>query len=451
MAFSIGAATVCSITSAEAPGYTACTVTTGGAMSGYCAIGRLRIAARPASTIKIDSTAAKIGRSMKKRENMGRLFLRLWFLRLGRRLAGRIGIGVGDAHRRARPQAHQSLGDHAIAGLHALVDHPGVTGPVTDLDRARLCRAVFIDDVDELALRALEHRALRNGERIRARRAAQDDAHEFARPQLALGIGQLGTRLASAGGGGDAHVGEVELAGALVHRAVGALERDVELAVLRHRDAPGLHFSRERGLLVVRDAEVDPDRINLDHRGEQRLRTLYQRALRADRAARDAGDRRFDLGVCQVELRLGEPRARRLKIRGADLLARDGVVVLLLAHRLLGVKRRKARGIALRLLVARLGGYTVRLGARRHRFERRRIDRVERLAFLHRRALGEVALEDDAADARAHFHLARAGGLADVLEGEHERARRYRLDADFRRRQAHAGMAALLSRAVRLP
>src|SRR6185295_19284407 len=47
----------------------AVTVTTGGAISGYCAIGSTRIAASPASTMKIESTAAKIGRSMKKREN----------------------------------------------------------------------------------------------------------------------------------------------------------------------------------------------------------------------------------------------------------------------------------------------------------------------------------------------------------------------------------------------
>src|SRR5258705_6531087 len=71
IAFSIGEATVCSSTSADAPGYTALTVTTGGAISGYCAIGRLRIADRPASTRNTEITAAKIGRSMKKRENMG--------------------------------------------------------------------------------------------------------------------------------------------------------------------------------------------------------------------------------------------------------------------------------------------------------------------------------------------------------------------------------------------
>src|ERR1043165_7887974 len=71
IAFSMGDATVCSSVWADAPGYTACTVTTGGAISGYCAIGKERIAARPASTMKVEMTAANSGRSMKKRENIG--------------------------------------------------------------------------------------------------------------------------------------------------------------------------------------------------------------------------------------------------------------------------------------------------------------------------------------------------------------------------------------------
>src|SRR5678816_3767538 len=74
MAFSIGAATVCSSVCAEAPGYTAVTVTTGGAISGYWPIGRTRIAARPASTRNMEMTAAKIGRSMKKRDSIGQAF-----------------------------------------------------------------------------------------------------------------------------------------------------------------------------------------------------------------------------------------------------------------------------------------------------------------------------------------------------------------------------------------
>src|SRR5437762_6332287 len=48
----------------------ACTLTTGGAISGYCAIGSERIDARPASTMNVEMTAANRGRSIKKRENM---------------------------------------------------------------------------------------------------------------------------------------------------------------------------------------------------------------------------------------------------------------------------------------------------------------------------------------------------------------------------------------------
>src|SRR5436190_6516929 len=70
IAFSIGEATVCSTVVADAPGYTACTVTTGGAISGYCATGSARMDASPAMMKNVAITAAKMGRSMKKRENM---------------------------------------------------------------------------------------------------------------------------------------------------------------------------------------------------------------------------------------------------------------------------------------------------------------------------------------------------------------------------------------------
>src|SRR5882672_9945514 len=82
IAFSSGDATVSSSTLADAPGYVAVTVTTGGAISGYCEIGRLRIADRPASTRNTEITAAKIGRSIKKRENMSE-FLRAYFFAAG--------------------------------------------------------------------------------------------------------------------------------------------------------------------------------------------------------------------------------------------------------------------------------------------------------------------------------------------------------------------------------
>ena len=42
------------------------TITVGGAIGGYCVIGKETSAMLPVNVITIDSTAAKIGRSMKK-------------------------------------------------------------------------------------------------------------------------------------------------------------------------------------------------------------------------------------------------------------------------------------------------------------------------------------------------------------------------------------------------
>src|SRR3954464_14727039 len=68
---SIGAATVSATVSELAPGKIADTSTVGGVISGYCAIGSVQTAMPPAKVITIESTEAKIGRSIKKRENIG--------------------------------------------------------------------------------------------------------------------------------------------------------------------------------------------------------------------------------------------------------------------------------------------------------------------------------------------------------------------------------------------
>src|SRR5271165_1916677 len=65
---SIGVTTVEATTSALAPGYWPDTLMIGGAISGYCAIGRRENDTPPRITNTIETTAAKIGRSMKKCE-----------------------------------------------------------------------------------------------------------------------------------------------------------------------------------------------------------------------------------------------------------------------------------------------------------------------------------------------------------------------------------------------
>ena len=67
---SIGAATESANVFESAPGYVAETVTWTGVIVGYCWTGSTYIATRPARLMMIATTAAKIGRSMKKRENM---------------------------------------------------------------------------------------------------------------------------------------------------------------------------------------------------------------------------------------------------------------------------------------------------------------------------------------------------------------------------------------------
>ncbi len=73
IASSRGVATVSAMTLGLAPGYTVRTTTEGGTTSGYSPIGSIGMAIRPAAKIMIDSTAAKIGRSMKNLEkSMGK-------------------------------------------------------------------------------------------------------------------------------------------------------------------------------------------------------------------------------------------------------------------------------------------------------------------------------------------------------------------------------------------
>src|SRR5260370_17014590 len=66
---SSGATTVAATTSALAPGYCPLTLTTGGAISGYWATGSRPMDTAPRITKAIETTAGKIGRSMKKRNS----------------------------------------------------------------------------------------------------------------------------------------------------------------------------------------------------------------------------------------------------------------------------------------------------------------------------------------------------------------------------------------------
>src|ERR1700752_5506350 len=100
---SIGVAPVEATTSALAPGYCPVTLMTGGAISGYWAIGRRENDTPPTITNTIETTAAKIGRSMKKCEMRIALPARS------------IGLGLRAARRGRRPLL---LGRHLFRPTH---------------------------------------------------------------------------------------------------------------------------------------------------------------------------------------------------------------------------------------------------------------------------------------------------------------------------------------------
>src|SRR3974377_1260585 len=110
---SIGVTTLGATTSALAPGYWPDTVMVGGAISGYCAMGRRKNATPPRIRKMMETTDAKIGRSMKKWEMR---IARPLFRRLRRRGRASRRLLLLRRHLLAGPRAHQTVDDHAVIG-----------------------------------------------------------------------------------------------------------------------------------------------------------------------------------------------------------------------------------------------------------------------------------------------------------------------------------------------
>src|SRR6185312_12056786 len=179
---SIGAATASATVLESAPGYVAETVTCTGVIVGYCCTGRNSTASPPASMKMIATTAAKIGRSMKKRENMrgAAAYFGAARLRSRRRdVRRRVDLGAGR-------EAQRAVDDHRVAVLEALVDEPVVAVPVADVDRPHRGLAVLAEQPHEVALGTLLDGALRHQDRVRPQRALQVHAHVLVGPQHAL-------------------------------------------------------------------------------------------------------------------------------------------------------------------------------------------------------------------------------------------------------------------------
>src|SRR5579859_5617208 len=101
--------------------------TAGGAIGGYCAIGRAMIARIPAMLMTMAITTAKIGRSMKKRDTLGLLPRRhggLCAARWPECGMDRGGSGGRHLHQRARLGRLQTFDDQAVTGRQAGCHEP---------------------------------------------------------------------------------------------------------------------------------------------------------------------------------------------------------------------------------------------------------------------------------------------------------------------------------------
>src|SRR5262245_35500434 len=100
-------------------------------MLGYCSTGSRKMHTAPPRHMMIEMTAAKIGRSMKNRENTAALLG-------GSPAAGRRSVGAGTRDRcadlqcRTRGEHQLAIDDDAVAASQAFVDEPVVAMPGPD-------------------------------------------------------------------------------------------------------------------------------------------------------------------------------------------------------------------------------------------------------------------------------------------------------------------------------
>src|SRR3954471_13423241 len=186
---SMGATTVVATTSALAPGYWPCTLMMGGAISGYCATGKRQNDTRPRMMKTIETTEAKIGRSMKKCEIFipGASFgLCLGGTSGGRRRGGRRPTLLLRGDLGARTGPHEAVDDDMVVGGNARFDDAQV---VVDFAQGHVFlahRIVGTDDQHVFARLLGADGGVGNEQRVVWRRARKLHAREHARREQAV-------------------------------------------------------------------------------------------------------------------------------------------------------------------------------------------------------------------------------------------------------------------------
>src|SRR5258707_12338566 len=221
---SSGATTVAATTSALAPGYWPLTLTTGGAISGYWTTGSRPTDTAPTMTKTIETTAAKIGRSMKKWER------RIGFRSIGvdLRARGRCRSGVRLLWRNlcARPRSHEAVDNDVVVGRQTLRDDAQAIDDRPERDVFRLGDVLGVDHQHELAHLLDPDGGVGHEQLILGRCSRHPNTRKHTGREPSIRIGELGAGAHGAGGAVDCVVDEIHLALVGKRRLIEELEHD---------------------------------------------------------------------------------------------------------------------------------------------------------------------------------------------------------------------------------
>src|SRR6185312_5584838 len=153
----------------------ALTTTAGGAMVGYCSMGRLEAAMPPASMMTMARTQAKTGRSMKNFDKPI-LFLRFHYL---------------WHHRHVGLHFLQAFDDYAVAGLEAIQHLPVAAHSTPGLEHMQARDVLVVHDKGGgLALLVVADALLGRENAVRVHALVDGGADIETRQQKTIGIGE---------------------------------------------------------------------------------------------------------------------------------------------------------------------------------------------------------------------------------------------------------------------
>ncbi len=260
--------------------------------------------------------------------------------------------------------------------------------------------------------------------------------HVHPGQQKVLRIGKLEPQRDNAGLLVDVRLGDGQQTLLIVCRAVRERQRHLRFrlgqTLVEEAPPPGEHLRR-------RPRHVHQDRIDVaDDRQRLRLPRRHQRALRRQRPPDEPRQRRAQHGPVEIDLGRAEPRLRELQRRRRAVARARRRLEILLGGDLARDQLRQTVRLARRRAQLRLGLGHLRGRRRDLGLVGGRVDAVERVAHLHRVALAERALDDDAGHLRPDLRDARGQHAPRQRRRQRHVLRLQRHHGDRRRRPLRA-------------